>query len=274
MESINYYKSGAQEQLITTQEGSVFEVLEVKPSMPVLLVCDHASRRIPDALQSLGVDEQHLSSHVAWDIGAGDVTRHLSRALRVPAVLAGYSRLVVDCNRQLDSSTAFPETSDGVVVPGNLKLDKNERQCRAEALYWPYHCAVRDQLAALETIAPAPALIAVHSFTPVFAASARPWHVGILWDQDPRIAKPLLGSLRENTEYNIGNNEPYSGKHPHDFTIDYHAEAGCLPNVSLEIRQDLINTDAGVERWSDTLAAALLPILSDHELYRHWSGSW
>jgi len=251
----------------------VFEVLEVKPSMPVLLVCDHASRRIPDSLQSLGVDEQHLSTHVAWDIGAADVTRHLSRVLRVPAVLAGYSRLVVDCNRRLDSSTAFPETSDGVVVPGNLKLDRNERQCRAEALYWPYHHAVRDQLAALESMAPAPAMVAIHSFTPVYGDSARPWHIGILWDTDPRISKPLLDSLREQTEYHVGDNEPYSGKHPHDFTIDHHAEAGGLPNVSLEIRQDLIDTEAGVLQWVDILKEALLPILSDQELYSHWSGT-
>lgn len=260
--------------MVTTQEAAVFEVLEVKPVRPVLLVCDHASRRIPDSLHNLGVEEQYLSSHVAWDIGAADVTRYLSRALQVPAVLAGYSRLVVDCNRQLDSSTAFPETSDGVVIPGNLKLDKNERQCRAEALYWPYHNAIRDQLAALESMGAAPAMVAVHSFTPVFSDAARPWHMGILWDKDPRIAKQLLDSLRENTDYNIGNNEPYSGKHPHDFTIDHHAEAGGLPNVSIEIRQDLIDTDSGAKQWADTLVAALLPILSDPELYAHWSGSW
>ncbi len=248
-------------------------MLAVAPSLPVLLVCDHASRRIPESLQGLGVAEKDLRSHVAWDIGAAAVTRLLSRTLRVPAVLAGYSRLVVDCNRRLDSSTAFPETSDGVVIPGNLGLDKTERQCRAEALYWPYHHAVRDQLAALESLAVAPALVAVHSFTPVFAASARPWHIGVLWDKDPRIAVPLLDSLQESTEYHVGNNEPYSGKHPHDFTIDYHAEAGGLPNISLEIRQDLIDTDAGAEKWVNILAEALLPILSDQELYSHWSGT-
>lgn len=266
--------SGVRKQLVTTQEAGVFEVLEVEPSMPVLLVCDHASRRIPDALQNLGVDEQYLSSHVAWDIGAADVTRRLSRALRVPAVLAGYSRLVVDCNRRLDSLAAFPETSDGVVVPGNLQLDGNERQCRAEALYWPYHNAIRDQLASLESMAAAPAMVAIHSFTPMFADAVRPWHIGVLWDKDPRIARPLLDSLRNNAEHNIGDNEPYSGKHPHDFTIDHHAEAGGLPNISIEVRQDLIDTDAGVEQWSDALVTALLPILSDTDLYVHWSGGW
>jgi len=248
-----------------------FDILAVEPSMPVLLVCDHASSRIPARFHNLGVSAEDMKTHCALDIGASAVTRSLSRSLGLPAVLAGYSRLVVDCNRRLDDPTAFPASIDGVVIPGNQELTHADRQARADALYWPYHHAVRDQLGVLESIAKAPALVAIHSFVPIRAGKHRPWDIGVLWDTDPRVPVPLIEGLRKDRDLVVGDNEPYSGKHIHDFTVDHHAEAEGLPHVSIEIRQDLVDTDEGAEHWAEVLASQLRTILSDADLYTHWT---
>lgn len=246
-------------------------ILENEPSWPVLLVCDHASNQIPASLNGLGVPAAKLETHLCLDIGAAKLTRYLSDQLMLPAVMAGYSRLVVDCNRRLDDPTAFSTGDRDTVVPGNLDLTQTARENRANALYWPYHHAVRDNLAALEAMASAPALVTIHSFTPVLNGRARPWHYGILWDSDPRIPKPLIHALRGMPGIKVGDNEPYSGKDPHDFTIDHHGEAEGLPHVSIEIRQDLVDTDDGVQNWGGRLAEALTPILDNPELYTFWT---
>jgi len=271
----NAYKPPADNRpgLLGGGDGPAFQVIDTAASRPAILVCDHATAKIPAALGTLGLAEDALAAHIALDIGAAGVVRHLSRRLQLPAVLCGFSRLVVDCNRSLNDPTAFAEFSDGCRVPGNIGLSHADRQERADAVYWPYHHAIRDRLQALEPLGDAPALIAIHSFSPELGSESRPWHFGILWDKDPRIPVPLLHALRALPGVMVGDNEPYSGKHPSDFTVDHHAEAEGLPHVSIELRQDLIATDQGVEHWGDILAEALEPILSDPELYTHWSGS-
>jgi predicted N-formylglutamate amidohydrolase len=258
--------------LLAPDEPAPFDLMAVAPRRPALLVCDHAAARIPSALGTLGLPPAKLADHIALDIGAAALTEQLVTRLQIPAVRAAYSRLVVDCNRRLDDPSAFPVSSDGVRVPGNAGIEHSERERRAETLYWPYHHAVRDQLAGLEAHAPAPALIAIHSFTPSMDGRSRPWQVGILWDLDPRLPVPLMARLQQVPGLAVGDNEPYSGKHPADFTVDHHAEAEGLPYVSIEVRQDLITTDEGVAHWADVLAEALLPILDDRSLYVHWSG--
>jgi predicted N-formylglutamate amidohydrolase len=253
--------------LIGGDEPAAYEVLEAEPTLPVLLVCDHASNRIPRSLGDLGVAAAALEEHIAWDIGAAAVTRALSQRLQVPAILGTYSRLVVDCNRNLDDPTAFPARSDGVSVPGNQHLDQAAREMRANALYWPYHHAIRDHLRSLESLAVAPALIAIHSFTPFWEGAGRPWHLGVLWDKDGRIPQSLMHYFGSRPNIQVGDNEPYSGKHPADFTIDYHAEAAGLPHVSIEIRQDLIDSPDGVAEWADVLYQSLEGILHAAALY-------
>ncbi len=149
-------------------------LVECEAQFPVLLVCDHASAHIPSELHNLGLASQYLQEHIAWDIGAGNIACELGRQLKVPVVLAEHSRLVIDCNRNLDDPTAFPAVSDGVSVPGNRDIDMAEREERANTFYWPYHHAVRDELCKLEQLAPAPALIAIHSFTPSLDGVRRP----------------------------------------------------------------------------------------------------
>lgn len=239
---------------------------------PVLLVCDHASNRIPAELDGLGLSDELLATHIGWDIGAGAVSKALGEALEVPVLQASTSRLVVDCNRRLDDPSAFPVKSDGVIVPGNQGLTEADRAARAERFYWPYHHQIRDQLRQLEKYAAAPAVIAVHSFTPALAGVARPWHVGALWDKDSRIARRFIQAVRARNGWSVGDNEPYSGRHPADFTLDHHAEAEGLPHLGIEVRQDLIMDTVGVSRISSLLFDALQPILENTGLYTHRVG--
>jgi len=195
----------------------------------------------------MGLDPLARRCHLALDIGAGALTRALAHSLGTTAVLAEYSRLVVDCNRHLLDSGAFLEFGDGIVVPGNRGLTEADRQARAAAIYWPYHRAIASQIGRLRSYGQLPAVISVHSFTPVLNGISRPWQMGILWDADRRIADALIDGLRAGG-FIVGDNEPYSGKAPQDFTIDHHGEAGGLPHCGIEVRQDQIAGEEGVQR--------------------------
>lgn len=235
---------------------------------PALIVCDHASAAVPEALGDLGLTRAQLLRHIGWDIGAAGVTRRLATLLGLPAVLGGYSRLVVDCNRRLDDPTSMLPSSDGDVVPGNRAIAPADRRRRALEIFEPYHAAIERELADALRDAEAPALIAVHSFTPRFGGVDRPWHCGVLWDRDPRLAVPLLEGLAADAGLRVGDNEPYSGRHPADYTIDTHAEGRGWPHVCLEIRQDLIADQSGQRHWAERLARLLEPLLADRALYR------
>ncbi|MCU0989001.1 MAG: N-formylglutamate amidohydrolase [Xanthomonadales bacterium] len=236
----------------------------------VLLVADHASPFFPAAMHQLGLADWVLERHVAWDIGADKLTRFLADALDAPAVLAGFSRLIIDPNRRLDDPTAFPEVSDGIAIPGNQDLDEEQRTLRAQSFFQPYHDAIAERLGRFAARDQFPALISVHTCTPVFDRVVRPWHVGIMWDRDPRIAKPMMEHLRGVPGICIGDNEPYSGRHPHDFTVDHHAEAAGLPHVGIEVRQDLVRDESGARQWAGILADALTGVLGDENLYQRW----
>jgi predicted N-formylglutamate amidohydrolase len=264
--------SGRQAVLIGPGEPAPFRVLNPQGRARLLVVCDHASRLIPAALHNLGLDELALGRHIASDIGAGEVAERLSAQLDAPAVLAGYSRLVVDCNRGLNDPTSILAISDGEFIPGNQGLTDEDKAERARQFFHPYHDAIRRRLESFERRGVVPAFVAVHSFTPIFKNVRRPWQIGILWDKDPRIPVPLIESLRSQG-YVVGDNEPYSGKAPADHTVDHHAEGGGLPHVSIEIRQDLIDHPEGAERWAKILGDTLAGILADEGLYRKYGGA-
>jgi predicted N-formylglutamate amidohydrolase len=218
----------------------------------VLLVCDHASRRFPKALGDMGLDPLSRRCHLALDIGAGELARQLAERLGATAVLAAYSRLVVDCNRELLDPSAFLQFGDGIVVPGNRNLTADQKTARVEAIYWPYHRAIDGQIKRLAAGGRSPGVIAIHSFTPVLNGVSRPWEVGVLWDSDRRISDIMISELAK-AGLIVGDNEPYSGRAPQDFTIDNHAEAAGLPHVGIEVRQDLIDNDEGVREITDIL---------------------
>ena len=253
--------------LLAADEAAPYEVLEVEAARPIVLACDHASNRVPRALDSLGLTKEHLQQHIAWDIGAGAVTQLLSRRLMANAVLGNYSRLVVDLNRDLEDPTAFPAISDGILVPGNLGLTVEQKAERARALFKPYHEALRRVTQDWTSAGQVPVFVSIHSFTPKLHGVRRPWHIGVLWDKDPRLAIPFMEALRRSGDIVVGDNEPYSGRHPADFTIDHHAEPLGLAHIGIEIRQDLINDISGQQRWGDVLAGVLESVLSSDTLY-------
>jgi predicted N-formylglutamate amidohydrolase len=241
---------------LAASEPAPYRVLNADSIAPMLLVCDHASRRFPVSVGNLGLDPVARRCHLAWDIGAGALTEKLARTLSVTAVLAGYSRLVVDCNRQLLDPGAFLVFGDGIMVPGNRHLTVADRTVRAEAIYWPYHHAVDAEIKRLSLQDCLPILLSIHSFTPVLDGVSRPWQVGILWDKDRPTAELLIRGFTE-AGYHVGDNEPYSGKAPQDFTIDHHAEEAGLPHVGIEIRQDLIDDSAGVNKMVSVMRSML-----------------
>jgi predicted N-formylglutamate amidohydrolase len=243
-------------------------ILNPEGRAPVVLVCDHASPAVPKALDRLGLGEEQFGRHIAYDIGAAEVTRRLAERFSAPAVLSGYSRLVIDLNRALEDSTAVPVVSDDVVIPGNRALDAEETRRRVDAFFTPYHDAIAAVIADKRAQGQVPALLSIHSFTPVMRGVARPWHVGVLWDRDPRIPIPLIGRLRADGRWVVGDNEPYSGRNTLGGTVETHATPAGLPNVLIEVRQDLIATPEGAAEWAGILDDALVPILADPDLYR------
>lgn len=248
-------------------EPAPFERIDGGEDADAVLICDHASPLIPSHYAELGLAPADRYAHVAWDIGAAEVTRGLARRLGCPAVLAGISRLVIDCNRQPGDPCSIPVNSCGVPVPGNGAVDDAEADVRAERWFWPYHHEIGTVLAHLFRRGRVPAMVSVHSFTPCMGAAARPWHVGVLSNRDQRMTEPVLRALRARPDLVVGDNEPYSARDL-NYTLDTHAGAAGLPHVSFEIRQDLIADAAGCERWADLLAEVLRPVLADPTLRR------
>lgn len=247
--------------LLGPDDPPPFELHNEAGGRPCLLICDHASAAIPAALGDLGLDAGQRRRHIAWDIGIAEVTRHVARRLDAPAVLSGYSRLVIDCNRHLDDPTSIAQESDEVPVPGNRRLDAAARGARAEACFWPYHHAITAQITRMRGAGRAPALISLHSFTPVMQGFERPWHIGVLWNKDGRLAKPVLEGLARDPAICVGDNQPYDGRAGRGYGVAMHGEREGLPHVLLELRQDLIDTHHGAADWGERLARLFAEIL-------------
>ena len=230
---------------------------------PALFLCDHAANAVPHGLGRLGLDEEALSRHIAYDIGAAGVARLLSRRFDAPAVLSGYSRLVIDINRDLDDPTSIPEISDGVVVPANRDLTPEAARARVETLFRPYHDGVAAMIGRMLAGGCVPAVVSIHSFTPVMDGFERPWHLGVLWDSDRRMAGPLLERLAGEADLIVGDNEPYSGRGAVGSTLDRHCRERGLPHVLIELRQDLIADPEGQAAWAGRIGDALEGVLSD-----------
>lgn len=233
-------------------------------AFPAVLACDHASRALPPHYGTLGLDDVDLLRHIAWDIGAAAVTESLSRLLDAPAIFSAYSRLLIDCNRNPGDPTEICEASDGTQVPGNCDLDEAERLRRRKLYFEPYHQALAHALDQARARHGAPALISIHSFTPVMQAVMRPWHVGVLWNRDTRLSAPLIAALRDEPGMVVGDNEPYDGRDHVGYTMNRHAESLGLPHVLIEIRQDLIDTDETAREWAERLARIFTSLFTHH----------
>jgi predicted N-formylglutamate amidohydrolase len=221
---------------------------------PYLLTCDHYGRLIPKQLGDLGLPERELTRHIAWDIGIAGVAESLSRQLGAHLIAQRYSRLVIDCNRPPDAPSSIPSISEATTIPGNEGLARKAAEARRAQIFDPYHqriAAVIDQRlhAGIPTV-----LVSLHSFTPVYAGIARPWHIGTLYHRDPNLPPRLLKLLRAEADLVVGDNEPYAVSDETDYTIPVHGEARGLMNSGIEIRQDLVSDSAGEKSWADRLA--------------------
>lgn len=231
-------------------------VLNPEGASPYVLLCEHASRFIPQQHRGLGLDAHDLSRHIAWDIGAAQVAEALSGALDAPLALAGYSRLLIDLNRPVGSPTSIPEVSESTVIPGNLNLTRDERARRVALYFDPYQAAVQHLLAARSAAGLSTTIIGVHSFTPVYKGVARPWHAGILYRKSRGFGHALAEALG-GAAHAIAENEPYQIEDDSDYTVPVHGEARGLDAVLVEVRQDLIADEAGALAWAERLLAAL-----------------
>ena len=231
---------------------SAFELLQpAARQADILFVCDHASSRVPKAYGTLGLEEGAFAAHIAYDIGAAQMTRALAEAYGAPAVMARWSRLLIDLNRGADDPTLVMKLSDGRIIPGNRNADAAEIEKRIRLYYQPYHAAIADEIAGLRSAGVIPTIISMHSFTPVWKGYRRPWDVGVLWDRDGRLARPLMTALKR-AGFTVGDNEPYKGELEND-CMYVHGTGNGLPHVLIEIRQDLIATQAAAEAFARRL---------------------
>jgi predicted N-formylglutamate amidohydrolase len=225
--------------------------------LPFLLVCDHAANCIPRRLGTLGLSHAERQRHIAWDIGAAGVIRHMAARLGVFAILQSYSRLVIDCNRDPRVPTSIAAMSEDTPIPGNQNLSQAEREQRIAEIYRPYHDRIAAELDRRRTARIPTLLVAIHSFTPVYRRIARPWHVGMLYNRDNRLALAMMELLRAEGGLVVGDNQPYAVSDESDYTIPVHAEKRSLPYGEIEIRQDLIADDAGQAEWAERLSRLL-----------------
>jgi predicted N-formylglutamate amidohydrolase len=240
----------------------LLEAAEVPPVLeqntagrsPFLLICDHYGRLIPRALGDLGLPASEQSRHIAWDIGIAGVAEQLSKLLGAHLIAQRYSRLVIDCNRPPGVASSIPVLSEATAVPGNEGLTPAAAEARRQAIFEPYHRCISEAIDRRLRDGMPTVLMALHSFTPVYAGVERPWHVGVLHHRDTRLPPVLLRLLRGQADLVVGDNEPYAVSDQTDYAIPVHGEARGLMNSGIEIRQDLIADASGQTQWANRLA--------------------
>jgi len=226
----------------------------------LILLCDHASNRLPEEYGALGLEPAQFERHIAYDIGAAALTRGLAARLGATAVLSCFSRLLIDPNRGMDDPTLIMRISDGAAVPGNREVDEEERSRRIARFHQPYHDAISGVVAKVRAEGHLPFLVSIHSFTPVWRGWPRPWHVGILWDQDEQVARAMIRGFLAQGDLVVGDNEPYHGALEGD-TLNTHGTKPGLPHALIEVRQDLIAAKTGVDEWVERVAKVVEPIM-------------
>lgn len=239
-----------------------FETIDGDFSKGLLIVCDHARNALPAEYGTLGLPVSEFERHIAYDIGAEALTRGLAEKLQAPAVMATYSRLLIDPNRGADDPTLVRQLYDGTVIPGNYPLPHEELRARIERYHAPYHRSIEAAISRFAQHGQVPAILAVHTMTDKWNGETRPWHASILWDMDPRFSIAMLDELGKLEGLTIGDNQPYDGALAGD-TMSRHGTANGLAHALLEIRQDLVRTGEGVEEWVERLAPIVEKINAD-----------
>lgn len=219
-------------------------------------MCEHASNYIPDAFHNLGLSQDQVNDHIGWDIGALDVAKALADKLDAPLIYSNYSRLLIDLNRILENPGLIPSVSENHQIAGNQNLTEEQRQERIDTLYTPFHDAAANLINTQKTKHKALKIVSIHSFTPIFLGQQRPWPIGVLYGQAQNFAQQVINNLSYQ-KLNVGVNEPYEIDIEEDMTIPFHGDNNLIPALLLEIRNDLISTNTGVEEWAERLEKAL-----------------
>ncbi len=233
-----------------------FSVVPGRADAGFVLFCDHSANALPPGYGTLGLPHSELARHIGYDIGAAGITREIARRLELPAIMSHYSRLLIDLNRGADDPTLIMRISDGAVVPGNRHVDQAERERRTALYHKPYHHAAAALIEQCISAGAPPAILSIHTFTPVWKGVPRPWHASVLWDKDPRLALSLLHGLRADSSLIVGDNEPYTGRLKGD-SMWTHGTTRGLAHAIVEVRQDLVATEAGQSEWGGRLARIL-----------------
>ena len=246
--------------LLERDEPAAVQLRHEEGGSPIVIACDHAGRRIPRALGSLGLTDTELESHVASDVGVEGRATRLAQRLEATLVLQTYSRLVIDCNRTPGSKESITERSEWGQVEGNLDLTPEQVEARRTAVFDPYHAALDALVRARRSAARPLILVALHSFTPAYRGIARPWHIGVMHRTDTVTAKALLAGLRRDERLLVGDNEPFALDDERDQTLAVHGAARGIAHVGIQIRQDLIADESGQTTWAGRLASLLRQI--------------
>lgn len=241
-------------QLLGEDEVDPVHEINMDGKSPFLLTSDHYGRALPRALGNLGVAESELVRHIAWDIGIAGVAERLARMLDAHLIAQRYSRLVIDCNRSPGVASSIPVISEATAIPRNEVISESERAARRREIFDPYHHRINAAIDRRLHDKRPTVLVSLHSFTPVYAGVARPWHIGALYNRDTVLPQLLLKHLRAEGDLVVGDNEPYAVSDLSDYTIPVHGEARGLVNTGIEIRQDLIADQSGQQQWAERLA--------------------
>jgi predicted N-formylglutamate amidohydrolase len=229
---------------------------------PIVIICDHASNRVPAAYGDLGLPRAELERHIAWDIGAAAISELLSRRFGAPAILSQVTRLLIDCNRNLEDPDLAPAFADGTEVPANRSLSRAEREKRWRTYHQPYHQAVTDIIERKLASGCQPVVLSIHSMTPAMRGIARPWQIAVCWADDRRLSAPMLDALRARPGIAVGDNQPYLLDLNEDYSVPFHAMRRGLKHLQIEFRQDEVAEAAGQRRWADLFGDCLEEVLA------------
>lgn len=252
--------------MIAGEQAEAFEIIGGDADCGLLILCDHATPIIPPEFADLGLPAEQLARHIAFDIGAEDVTRALAAEFHCPAVLSRFSRLLIDPNRGEDDPTLVMRIADGALVPGNARIGEADINARIQRFYRPYDGAIARTISTMRATGKNPVIVSMHSYTPEMKGRKRPWHITVIWDFDPRLNRSLLDALAREPDLIVGDNEPYQGGYRGD-TMDRHVIRAGLAHALVEIRQDLIATPETARAWGKRLGQVLRPLLKDPDLH-------
>jgi predicted N-formylglutamate amidohydrolase len=233
------------------------EILNEAGRSEIVLICEHASNYIPASFDGLGLPDEELVRHIAWDIGVEAVSRRMSELLDAACFLGKYSRLLIDLNRPLDSPTSIPVRSESTAIPGNIGMTDESRQVRIERIFRPFQSAVKRHLDQRLADGRSTKIVAIHSFTPVFLGISRPWHAGILFDRSAEFAERTIGLLSGEPGLTVAANVPYVIERSSDYAIPIHGQDRGLEAILIELRNDLLATSAAQHEWAERLYRAL-----------------